>query len=159
MTMNIANDHARDYPGAAARLPALLDAFADPARTIWPSPPWPALRLDRGLAVGSRGGHGPIRYAVCEYEPGRRVRFAFDPALGFVGWHELVVDGASLAHRMRFAARGVALAKWALVIRPLHDALIEDLFDRAAAALGQSPVQAPWTWRVRFGRALLARAA
>jgi hypothetical protein len=153
--MEIRNVHARDYAAGAARLGALIDSMLDPARTIWPSPPWPALRLDRGLAVGSHGGHGPIRYEVVAYEPARRVRFAFDPKLGFDGWHELAVDGTQLVHTLAFEARGLALLRWLLVIRPLHDALLEDLLDRAALALGQTPRRARWSWRVKLNREIL----
>ena len=151
--MLIRNVHARDYGTAPG---ALLDSILDPARSIWPSPPWPALRLDRGLAVGSRGGHGPIRYAVEAYEPGRRVRFRFDPRLGFDGWHELATDGTRLTHVLECRASGVALMKWLLVIRPLHDALLEDLLDRAAEALGDPPRRARWSWRVRANRHVLS---
>lgn len=150
--MQIRNVHARDYATSPG---PLLDAMLDPARSIWPSPPWPALKLDRGLTVGSRGGHGPIRYAVEAYEPGRRVRFRFDPKLGLEGWHELAVDGTRLTHVLELRARGFALLKWLLVIRPLHDALLEDLLDRAAVALGEAPRRAPWTWRVRVNREIL----
>ena len=153
--MRIRNVHFRDYAAAPARLGALIDAVLDPARTIWPSPPWPALKLDRGLEVGSRGGHGPIGYEVVSYEPGRRVRFSFDPKLGFDGWHELAVEGARLVHTLAFEARGFALLKWLVVIRPLHDALLEDLLDRAAVALGETPRRARWSWRVKLNREIL----
>jgi hypothetical protein len=155
--MQIVNIHTRDYATPPKRLAALLEAIALPDRSIWPSPPWPALVLDRGLAVGSRGGHGPIRYAVVEHEPGRRVRFAFDARLGFDGWHELAIEGRRLVHTLRCEARGLALLKWLMLIRPLHDALLEDLLDRAADALGEAPRRSSWSWQVRINRALLKR--
>lgn len=157
--MRIENVHAREYAAAPERLAALLESILDPDRSIWPSPPWPALALDRGLAVGSRGGHGPIRYTVSAHEPGRRVRFAFDPAGGFDGWHELALDGRRLVHTLRCEARGRALLKWLALIRPLHDALLEDLLDRAADALGETPRRARWSWQVRLNRAVLRRLA
>jgi hypothetical protein len=36
--------------------------------------------------------HGPLKYTVVEYEPGRRLRFRFDPAIGIGGYHELIVE-------------------------------------------------------------------
>src|SRR5919198_1110330 len=74
----------------AANLGELLDRLAGPDDPLWPSHAWPPLRLDAGLAPGSRGGHGPIRYTVAEYEPGRRVRFRFDRETGGDGYHELI---------------------------------------------------------------------
>jgi hypothetical protein len=46
------------------------------------------MRLDRPLGVGASGGRGPIRYAVSDYEAGRRARFRFNPRCGLAGHHE-----------------------------------------------------------------------
>ncbi|UNO43730.1 DUF2867 domain-containing protein [Streptomyces sp. MST-110588] len=35
------------------------------------------MRFDRPLGVGAYGGHGPVRYRVSAYDPGRRIRFDF----------------------------------------------------------------------------------
>ncbi len=92
--------------------------------------------LDRPLAVGADGGHGPIRYRVVEYEPGRRVRFVFHPATGISGIHELAVealgeDRCRMRHVLLGRARGAMRALFPLVVEPLHDAVIEDLLDNA----------------------------
>ncbi len=29
---------------------------------VWPKEHWPGMKLDKGLVLGARGGHGPIGY-------------------------------------------------------------------------------------------------
>jgi len=74
----------------------------------------------------------------------------------------LAGGGAVLRHEMTMDTSGPALLTWPLMFRPLHDALIEDSFDRAAVALGEAPVGAPWSPVVRLlraaGRMVRARA-
>ena len=46
----------------------------------------------------------------------------------------------------------MAVLLWSLMIRPLHDSLIEDAFAAAEASLGLTPQMRPWSLRVRFLR-------
>jgi hypothetical protein len=41
---------------------------------------------------------------------------------------------------------------WPLVIRPIHDALHEDVLDTAEAVVGRTPPPHEWSRRVRFLR-------
>lgn len=66
----IRNVHQRELTVEPARLAHLLDRVAEPGNLLWPSPGWPAMRLDRPLGAGAVGGHGAIRYTVQRYEPG-----------------------------------------------------------------------------------------
>jgi hypothetical protein len=51
-------------------------------------------------------------------------------------------------------------AKWRLLIEPMHDALIEDAFDRAEKELhGVLAKRAQWSLRVRFLRKMRGRKA
>jgi hypothetical protein len=103
---------------------------------LWPSPPWPALRLSDGLNPGSTGGHGPIRYTVEFHEPGRRLRFRFERVTGATGWHEFRVEASPqpgkvrLVHEIQARTHGKLLVLWPLAIRRMHERLINDLFDR-----------------------------
>lgn len=133
----------------------------------WPAPEWPAMVLDRPVSVGAHGGHGPIRYHVTGYDPGRRVEFAFDPGTGLVGTHVLSVEPAGPAaahvrHVLEGDLRGSAVLRWTLVTRWLHDAVLEDLLDRAEAAVGTGPTRparwSPWVRLLRRGMAPGARA-
>lgn len=161
--MPVRNIHERLLPVPPSQVGALLDTLASPGDQLWPFQRWPAMRLDRPLAVGAVGGHGPIRYTVEAYEPGRLIRFHFTGPPGFLGTHALVVEpdgdsGTRLRHKLLMRTVGPARLTWPVVFRPLHDALIEDAFNRAAAATGQPPAARAWTPWVRALRALLGRA-
>ncbi len=155
------NAHERVLPAAPEVVGALLDRLGSADDPIWPSDRWPALELDKPLSLGARGGHGPIRYHVVEYDPGRFVRFRFSAPDGFLGHHEFIVERAGagsalLRHVLVLAPQGDARYSWPLIWRPLHDALMEDALDRAQAAVtGKPSPPRPWTWWVRVLRKLL----
>jgi hypothetical protein len=158
--MKVANIHSRAYRASMAEVGTLLDSLASREDLLWPVDSWPAMRFDRALGIGARGGHGPIRYSVAEYEPGRRVRFQFDAPSGFNGYHEYRVEAVAgetsqLTHELRMQARGIAQVTWPLVFRPLHDALIEDSLAKAAWNLGEEAKTRRWSRRVRFLRSLM----
>ncbi|SDM90510.1 hypothetical protein [Allokutzneria albata] len=147
----IHNVHERELPVGTGQAGPLLDGILDPDRTIWPVERWLPMTMDRPLGVGARGGHGPIPYDCTAYEPGRLVEFTFAPSLGLKGTHSLEVlpgprHGTSLLrHTIAGRPEGVMRLLWPLVIRWLHDALLEDLLDRAAAAVGHPPAR-PNRW-------------
>lgn len=154
----VENVHERLIRAPLPAVGALLDGLSSPSDALWPRDRWPPMRFDRPLGVGARGGHGPVRYTVEAYEPGRRVLFRFDAPRGFEGTHGFDVEeaapgGVRLRHTLSMRARGAARLSWPLLFRPLHDALVEDAFDRAEASCGVSG-GAPrgWTRRVRMLR-------
>jgi len=156
--------HERVLHAPMAVVGALLERLGADDDPIWPSDRWPKLELDRGgLAVGARGGHGPIRYHVVEYEPGRRVRFRFTSPPGFMGHHEFILERAAeagpdavrLRHVLMMTPVDNARLSWPLVWKPLHDALMEDALDRAEGAVtGQTPPLRPWPRYVHVLRRL-----
>lgn len=159
--MRVINRHVRRVAAPIERADRLLDGLASTDDRLWPARCWPPLRLDRPVAVGAHGGHGPIRYTVEAYEPGRRIRFRFDAPAGFDGVHEFRIEPAGaaavdLVHELHMQARGRARLSWPLLFRPLHDALIEDAFACAQVALGDTPIVRPWSPWVRALRRLLA---
>lgn len=136
----VRNVHERLLASGPDEVGALLDSLSSPDDRLWPNRRWPAMKLDRGLEVGSDGGHGPVRYEVARYEPGRLVAFAFTPKFPLVGEHRLEVlpqpDGTTLLrHTMEGTPRNWLRLGWPLCFRWLHDALIEDALDRAEAEL------------------------
>ena len=163
--MHVRNVHERCFGVAPRHVGILLDRLASDDDRLWPSSRWPRMHLDRPLRVGAIGGHGPIRYEVEAYEPGRIVRFRFRAPRGFDGFHafEVVSTGAertTLRHVLDMTARGPALFTWPIVFRPLHDALVEDCLDGAMRTLGNAPTLRPWSLWVRVLRRcfrLLAR--
>jgi len=161
--MTVCNMHSRRIAGSVDTLAALLDGLASTDDRLWPTTNWPPMRLDRPLGVGAAGGHGPIRYTVRDYLPGRRVRFEFNAPSGFAGFHEFALTDAAgageavLTHRLAIRPHGVARISWLLVYRWLHDALLEDALDRAElAATGGIRSPARWSRYVRVLRTVLA---
>jgi hypothetical protein len=154
----VCNVHQRDTAGPLAEATRLFNTLASPRDQVWPADRWPALRLDNGLAIGSAGGHGPIRYRVTDLTPGRRVRFAMQPASLVQGWHELTLTGLpSGAVRWRHELQAEPITLLTRLIVPLHDALLEDLLDQVQARLAGVPLQRrTLSRRVRLLRAIIA---
>jgi hypothetical protein len=165
----ITNLQRRLLPVPVETAGPILERIPDPDGGIWPSPPWPRLVLDHGLRVGSRGGHGAIRYTCVGYEPGRWARFSFDHGTGVPGYHEFVVRGVAGGTEVSHLIRGGPLEgrmrlAWPLVVRWLHVALLQDLLDnweRAATGTVRRPARwSPWVRVVmRFLRQRRAAAA
>jgi len=139
----VANVHERTLPVALPQAAPLLDQLASDNDVLWPLK-WPAMRFDRPLSVAAAGGHGPVRYFVETYIPGRSISFRFTGPRGFNGGHmfELIPVGENetrFRHALNMRAEGPAKISWSLVFRPLHDALLEDAFDAAEHYFGLNP--------------------
>lgn len=156
----IRNVHERVINAPLEPLGILLDALGQKDDRLWPSRHWPPMVLDRPLALGADGGHGAIRYYVSEYEPGRRVRFTFRPRTGIIGAHELSLDALDdertrIRHILIGRPRGTMRLLFSAVVEPLHDAVVEDLFDNAERETTGTLVRpATWSPRVRVLRRL-----
>lgn len=159
--MKVVNIHERELHASASEVGALVDSLASEKDRLWPRAVWPAMRFDRPLGVGALGGHSQIFYVVEEYLPGQMVKFRFTGPRGFDGWHWLEVlpkgeHRTVLRHTIEMRIYGMALLSWPLVIRHLHDALLEDALALAQAALGSTPIVHPWSWWVRLLRWLMS---
>ncbi|MEU3778642.1 SRPBCC family protein [Streptomyces sp. NPDC032472] len=159
--MGVHNVHERLLPATEEEVGALLDTLASgDGDRLWPGRAWAPMEFDRPLAAGAVGGHGPVRYSVAGYAPGRWIRFAFTGPRGFHGFHELAVlpsgpERTVLHHTLTMTTGGPARLSWPLVWRPLHDACVEDALDRAElACTGTVSRPARWSPYVRLLRAL-----
>jgi hypothetical protein len=134
--------HVRELPASVDVVGALVD---EPAR-MWPRR-WPPLREDR---------IGFLRHEQLDHVPGLRRRYRIIGPRGFSGWHgwdvETADHGTRLRHEVQAECRGWVRLGWLLVIRPIHDALHEDVLDEAARVVGGPPAARPWPPRVRFIR-------
>jgi len=153
--MKVVNVHQRLLHASPERVGALIDSLASPNDAMWPRQNWPRMKLDRPLAVGAVGGHGPIRYFVESYAPGHQVRFRLTGPKGFDGWHGFeVIDATAshcvLEHRIEMQAKGRGLLTWSLVIRHLHGVCVEEVLSQAQVALGNQPKPVPWPLHVKF---------
>ena len=141
------NVHERVVQGTTREVWALVETLATPNDKLWPPDPWPKMRLDKGLAVGSCGGHDTVRYHVERVEPGRSVVFRFEPPTGLDGFHRFDVIRAGsrtkLRHTIEAKPTGAMRVAWPLIVRWLHDAMIEEGFDSAEAAQSKEPVRTP----------------
>jgi len=152
--------HAREVRAPAETVGALLDRLGrgegDP---LFPTPAWPPMRFDRPLGVGADGGHAFVRYRVTAYEPGRRVRFGFTS--GDAGWHEFRVrplgpDSCRVEHVLESRPSPAAALRWALGVRLLHGAVVEEAFDNIErSATGRCPAPVRRSARVRLLHRLL----
>lgn len=157
------NIHARDLSATREQVAGLIASLSSADDRLWPRQWWPAMRFDRPLSVGADGGHGPIRYVVADYTPGLSITFRFTSPRGFHGTHSYLIEPIDdthtrLRHEIVMHISGLALLSWPLVYRPLHNALLEDSLDIAAANLqGSEPARRQWAWGVRLLRGMVQR--
>lgn len=163
--MKIDNKHERRFNVSADSVGHILDTLSRPDDQLWPRDNWPPMLLDTNLKQGAKGGHGPVRYYVDEYLPGRRAIFHFDGTgltAGLDGRHyfEIIprINHNVLRHVLDAECDLRAWLKWKIIIEPLHDALLEDALDRVEQALeGKISRPARWSPWVCFIRRVLAR--
>ncbi|MFI7600457.1 DUF2867 domain-containing protein [Actinoplanes sp. NPDC049681] len=156
MAVPVQNVHERALPVPAAEVGRLLDRIGAADDPLWPSPAWVPMRFDRPLGVGADGGHGPVRYHVTDYRPGRRVEFTFHPRTGLHGTHTLEVedDGPQaclLRHRLTARPSGAMRLLWPALVKVCHNTVIEHAFDNAERAVTGTvarPVRYPWRSRI-----------
>ena len=135
----------------------LIDTLGSKSDLLWPSEKWPPMRFDRSLQIGASGGHGPIRYTIDRYDPGQTIRFRFLSPRGFHGTHRFdvvsVEPGKSrLVHTLEMNTSGMAILAWPVIYHPLHDALLEDLLDKAERNFSDINRSREWSSWVKFLR-------
>ncbi|HBV96084.1 MAG: hypothetical protein JL50_05590 [Peptococcaceae bacterium BICA1-7] len=160
--MVIKNIHTRELNCSISQASCLIDRLASKDEILWPVQYWPPMKLDRPLGVGASGGHGPIGYVVEEYRPGTYLRFRFTRPPEFMGIHAFAMEELSPArvrirHVIDMEVKGAGWFTWCFAVRWLHDALIEDAFDRAEEYLESRPArQRKWSWLVLLLRWLMS---
>lgn len=159
--MKVLNIHEREFEADYEQVAKLIDSLSSEDDLLWPNQCWPRMKFDRPLSVGAKGGHGPIGYFVESYTPGQSIKFCFTSPNGFNGFHRFdALKSAQYAvllrHTIEMKLKGSALLIWPLVIRPLHDALIEDALSTAQASLGVAPERRPWSKWVKIIRWIMS---
>ena len=156
--MEVLNIHTRELEANLIDVGALIDSLTSKEDRLWPKHAWPPMEFDRSLGIGAKGGHGPIRYYVEEYTPGKSIKFCFTGPKGFDGYHGYEIMNSPqhpvvLRHTLKMNTHGRALLSWPLIYRPMHDALLEDSLAKAQVSLGLLPkIQAwsPWVKILRW---------
>jgi hypothetical protein len=151
--IRISNVNERRIVAPAARVGALLDTLASADDRFWPHENWPAVKFNLPLHVGATGGHGTGPYTVSSYTPGQHLRLQFSG--GRQGYHEFTlqrIDDATclLRHAVKAKLTLSSAWRWYFLIRPLHNALIEDLFDKVEGQVAS--VVRPQVWSPRVQR-------
>jgi len=163
--MKIWNVHERRLDAPPDKVGAILDTLSSKDDRLWPNDRWPSMQFDKPLGVGAHGGHGPMHYFVSAYVPGRMAEFQVDGtglAAKWDGRHLFEViprrSHVILRHTIDAVADPKTWLIWFLIVRPLHNALLEDALDRAEKNLGTGPKRpARWGIWTKFARKMLAK--
>ncbi|WP_407556901.1 hypothetical protein [Winogradskyella sp. 4-2091] len=133
--MRVINIHTRQINEPKENVSKLFKTLATSNDLIWPYENWPAIRFKNGISIGSKGGHGTIRYTIIDYSADDFIKFEFSKPKGFVGTHEFRIKATNntsteISHEITTVTTFKTALLWVFVIRWLHDALIEDAFDK-----------------------------
>lgn len=158
--MKVINIHRRIIERPKTEIAELFKTLASKNDLMWPFENWPPMRLDQGLTVGSKGGHGPIKYTVEEYEANEFIQFKFTHPKGFNGFHRFEIlalsdNSTELKHIIDMKATFAGTLQWVIAIRWLHDALVEDAFDKVENQFNLVKRENRWTIWVKLLRKLL----
>lgn len=85
--MEVLKIHDRKLEADPIQIDALIDSLASKDDRLWPKHAWSRMDFDHSLGVSATVGHGPIRYIVEEYIPGKSIKFRFTGPKGFDGFH------------------------------------------------------------------------
>ena len=156
--MRVVNIHRRKLEQPIEKVSFLFNTLATNKDMIWPFENWPAISFKEGLKVGNRGGHGIVRYTIIAYKKGKSITFSFTKPDGFIGTHELRIQAISeneteIIHEIKMETATLkASVLWFFVINWLHDALIEEAFDKLENNLSQKMIITkynPWVKLLR----------
>lgn len=157
--MKVINIHSRLINQPIAKVAELFSTLSSKNDMMLATDKWSPMILDNGLNVGSKGGHGRLKYTVQEYTPGKSIIFQFDQK-GFDGFHKFEITQVNanmtlLEHTVQMNAAGSGILIWSLAIRFLHDAYVEDSFDKVENHFTEDKKHSKWSWWVILLRKLI----
>jgi len=160
--MKVLNVHKRIINQPKNDVAEILKTLATKNDKIWPKEIWPPMKFKDGIKVGAKGGHGPIRYSVEKYNPNKIIQFRFLKPNGFKGIHkfeinELSYEKTEIKHTIDIKTVGKGILIWILGIRSLHNALIEDGFDKLENNFLENQKSTEWNFWVKFLRKQIAK--
>ncbi len=160
--MKVLNIHKRTLNQPKNKISELLATLSTENDRIWPKEKWPEMKFKNGIQVGAKGGHGPIRYSVEKYNTNEIIQFRFSNPKGFNGIHkfelkELTNQKTEIKHTIDMNTTGKGTLIWFFAIRSLHNALIEDGFDKLENKFSDNQKSTEWNLWVRFIRKQIAK--
>ncbi len=160
--MQVTNIHSRIIHQPLHNVDALFHTLSSDNDLMLATHLWPRMKLDKGLAIGSNGGHGPIRYFVTHYEPGQSIQFQFSKPAGFNGYHKFEIkaldkETTEVKHTISMHTTLWGTVQWIIAIRWLHDAFIEDAFDKVENHFVVEKKKSKWSMWVKFLRKIAKR--
>lgn len=149
ITIPVFNMHRRTIAADLDSVGKVIDSLGGPQDLLWPAQDWMPMRLDGPMELGTTAGHGPGRYYVVGYQPGRWIRFEQTHPGYMQGFHEFSAHPAGpnvtvLQHllAMRFTPLGWPI--YPTLLRVVHDTIIEmamDCAERATTGWVHDPVR------------------
>lgn len=158
--MKVLNIHKRLILTSKDAVSQVFATLATADDKVWPNEYWPRIKFRDGLKIGSNGKHGPIHYEIVNYDPSSIITFKFQKPIGFNGIHkfeitELSKSQTQIKHTIKMETVGLGTLKWLIAIRWLHDALIEDAFDKIENSINNTQMRTQWSAWVKFLRMVL----
>ena len=161
--MKVTNIHKRKLQQTKAQVVILFKTLATNDDKIWPSENWPAIRFKEILKVGAKGGHGSVRYSIINFKEGESITFQFSKPDGFSGTHEFSINEVDkniteITHEINMNTTTIkATVLWVIGIRLLHDALIEDAFDKIENSYSEEKKVTKYSLWVKLLRSVFKR--
>ncbi|WP_034058166.1 hypothetical protein [Lacinutrix jangbogonensis] len=161
--MKVTNNHKRKLLQPKAQVVKLFKTLATKEYKIWPIENWPAIRFNEKLKIGAKGGHGSVRYTIIDFKDNEEIKFQFSKPHGFIGTHEFCINAidnntAEITHEINMNTSTVkATFLWLVVIRWLHDALIEDAFDKVENSYSEEKKKTKYSLWVQLLRSAYKR--
>lgn len=158
--MKVLNVHSRTINQPKRKVVELVETLSTEHDAIWPKEKWPKMKFEGGIRTGAKGGHGPIRYSVEKFDPNTIIQFRFSKPEGFHGIHKFEIwdesqEKTKIAHTIDVKTSGKGTLLWVFGIRSLHNALIEDAFDKLENHYLKEQKSTSWNLWVRILRSLL----
>jgi len=162
--LKVLNIHTRTINQPIREVSELLETISTENDKIWPKGKWPRMKFNDGIHMGAKGGHGPIRYTVEKYDPNEIIQFRFSKPNGFNGIHKFEIKEfadrqTEIKHTIDMVTKGKGTLIWLFAIRSLHNALIEDGFDKIENNFSNLNKKTEWNIWVKIVRKLLAKKA
>jgi hypothetical protein len=155
--LKVLNIHKRIINQPKNKVVDLINTLSTDNDKIWPKEKWPAMKFAGGIKIGAKGGHGPIKYVVEKYNSEQIIQFRFEKPEGFNGIHKFEIEPINknetlIKHTIEMQTAGIGTLMWVLGIRSLHNALIEDCFDKIENNFLVDKKTSEWSFWVKYLR-------